>query len=183
MIREFFYFYCAPVLQLRLILAGLSIEASRCKVAMVTSHFLSLVAQWLPSNDCPCKTTLSLFSQELMTLTRTYLSTKTFKFGLSPVQVNNLCSLLLQAFLSVLPPSLVECFSFPSHVHVVTTSGRPLTDSRLVHGVAIATSDVGIDSQVERGVIKRSNERGILTAVFNVSLAGDWEEGKGPLCN
>ncbi len=162
----------------RLILSGLSINASRYKVATVTSHFLSLVGAWLPSNACPCKLPLSLSSQELMTLTRTYLSSKTFKFGLSSLQVNNLSSLLLQAFLSVLPSTVVECFSFPSHVSVVTHSGRPLVDSTLVHGVAIAISDQELVGQLERGFIKRTDEGGILTAVFNVSLAGDWGEGK-----
>ncbi len=160
----------------RLILNGLSIKASHYKVATVTSHFLSLVARWLPSNSCPCKTTLSLSSQELMTLTRTYLYSKTFKFGLSLLQVNRLSSLLLQAFLSVLPPTVVESFSFPSHIHMITHSVRPLTDCTLIHGVAIAIIDKLLMTQVERGLVKHTKEGDILTAVFNVSLAGDWEE-------
>ncbi len=161
---------------IRLITRGLSIEANRYKVATVTSYFLSLVAQWLRSDTCPCKTPLSLSSIELISLTRTYLSSKTFKFGLNQQQVEHLSSLLLQAFLSVLPPTIVEYFSFPAHIHVVTHSGQPLVKSTLVHGVAVAISDKRLVAQVEKQLIKRDNDGDIITAVFNVSLAGDFEE-------
>ena len=157
-------------------MSGLSIEANRYKVATVTSYFLSLVAQWLRSDTCSCKTPLSLSSKELMSLTRTYLSSKTFKFGLNQQQIEHLSSLLLQAFLSVLPPTIVEYFSFPAHIHVVTHSGQPLVKSTLVHGVAVAISDKQLVAQVEKQLIKRDDDGDILTAVFNVSLAGDFEE-------
>ncbi len=59
---------------------------------------------------------------------------------------------------------------------MVTHSGQPLVKSTLVHGVAVAISDKRLVAQVEKQLIKRDNDGDIITAVFNVSLAGDFEE-------
>ena len=165
----------------RLILSGLDIDKPRYKVAMVTSYALSLVAEWLLSDNCPCKIPLSLAtSQELLCLTCTHVSSKSLKLGLSAGQADHISTLIVQAFLSALPGPAVRHHSFPAHVHVGGCAGQPLEESRLLHGVAIEVNDAQLLAQLEEGgdSIKRTNEGDILTAIFNVSLAGDFEDGK-----
>ena len=162
-------------------MSGMLLEKPRYKVAMATSHTLSMVSEWLRGDSCPCKVTLSLTSsKQLMALVRGGIVSKSYKFGLANSQVDHISSLLLQAFLHALPAVPVEFYSFPAHVHVLTQSGCPLEESVVLHGVSLVTSDTQLIAQIEgeSDVIRRGDDRGILTAVFDVSLAGDSEEGK-----
>lgn len=69
----------------------------RCKVATVTSHALSLVADYLKSEQCECKCELELSSvQHMMSLVRSCICSKTAVCALSRREVDYIASLLLQ---------------------------------------------------------------------------------------
>lgn len=174
-IRFLFFVFCS------LVMSGMLLDKPRYKVAVVTSHTLSMVSEWLCGDSCPCNVSLSLSSsQQLLTLVRGCIVSKSYKFGLTNTQVDHISSLLLQAFLHVLPAEPLELYSFPAHVHVLSQSGCALEESVLLHGVALVISDIQLVAQIEGedDLIRRGDDRGILTAVFDVSLAGDLEESK-----
>ena len=81
-----------------LILTGLELGLPRHKVAMVTSYALSLVVEYLSSEECMCREDLNLSSSgQLMTLLRSLLSSKGAVCRLSNVELDHVASLLLQA--------------------------------------------------------------------------------------
>lgn len=165
-----------------LITSGLQLQKPQRVVATITGHVISMVSEWLRSDGCPCKVDLSLSSsQQLMTLVRGCLISKAYKFGLADSHVGHLSSLLLQAFLHVLPREPLDFYSFPAHVHVTCQSGCSLEQSAMLSGVAMVTNDrqfVGWMGGGQKCELLRGAEgREIPTAVFDVSLAGDSEEG------
>ena len=80
-----------------LILSGMDLAVPRHKVAMVTGHALSTVADYLRSEECACRSALDLSSAaRMMAVAKTTLSSKAAVCFLSRVELNHLASLLLQ---------------------------------------------------------------------------------------
>ena len=81
----------------RLILNGMELGLPRHKVAMVTSHALSLVSDYLGSDQCGSRCHLELSSAEqMMSLIRSCLGSKSALCALSNCELNHIASLLLQ---------------------------------------------------------------------------------------
>ena len=86
----------------RLILNGMELGLPRHKVAMVTSHALSLVSDYLGSDQCGCRCHLELSSAEqMMNLIRSCLNSKSALCALSNCELNHVASLLLQVLQSL----------------------------------------------------------------------------------
>lgn len=86
----------------RLILNGMEVGLPRHKVAMVTSHALSLVSEYLGSDQCGCRRPLELSSAEqMMCLIRSCLSSKSALCALGNCELDHISSLLLQVLQSL----------------------------------------------------------------------------------
>ena len=86
----------------RLILNGMELGLPRHKVAMVTSHALSLVSEYLGSDRCGCRRPLELSSAEQMiSLIRSCLSSKSALCALGSCELDHISSLLLQVLQSL----------------------------------------------------------------------------------
>ena len=93
---------CNAILCYRLILNGMELGLPRHKVAMVTSHALSLVSDYLGSDQCGCRCHLELSSaKQMMSLIRSCLSSKSALCALSNCELNHVASLLLQVLQSL----------------------------------------------------------------------------------
>ncbi len=80
-----------------LVINGMDLGLPRHKVAMVTSYALSLVVEYLSSEGCVCRSDLQLSSAgQMMSLLRTFFSSKTAVSHLSNVELDHVTSLLLQ---------------------------------------------------------------------------------------
>ena len=77
---------------------GLELPYPQYKVAMVTGYAMSVVCDWLESDNCPAKRQLSLSStEELMAIIKTFLGSKLTVYGVSRAQLDHISSLILQA--------------------------------------------------------------------------------------
>ena len=88
----------------------------------------------------------------------------------------------LQGFLKALPKNATTSSTVPivtETVHIHTSPGRPVTQSYLLSGFLIECSqDSGGGGETEEMVGRLSEHRGaIVTALFDISLAGDLPEG------
>ena len=88
----------------------------------------------------------------------------------------------LQSFLKALPKNATISSTVPivaETVHIHTSPGRPVTQSCLLSGLLIECfQDSGGGGETEEMVGRLSEHRGaIVTALFDISLAGDLPEG------
>lgn len=101
-----------------LILHGLRLHRPRRKVAMATSHALSMVMEWLNSKVCPVRYELDFSSvEQLVALLSSYLGAK--MSVLSEHELRHLCTLLLKVLhvdWLLLQASLINVYSveFPA---------------------------------------------------------------------
>lgn len=71
----------------------------------------------------------------------------------------------------------MEHFSFSEHFHILPVLFLPLESSQLLSGLALTLTDKHLSKQLKSSSfqLRRNNEGGILTVLYNISLAGDIE--------
>lgn len=77
----------------------------------------------------------------------------------------------------MLPNREMENFSFSEHFYIDPVLFLPLESSQLVTGLALQLSDKHLSKQLnaDSTQLVRNNEGNVLTALYNISLAGDLE--------
>lgn len=79
-----------------------------------------------------------------------------------------------------------KAFSIKDRLHLHSITGQLVTNSKLIQGLLIENSDMGApgsESEAARNVsAKRDQEGLIVTALFDVSMAGDPAEGLRQSC-
>ena len=93
----------------------------------------------------------------------------------------------LQGFLQVIPTASDDkALSVKDRLHLHSIPGQLVTQSKLIQGLLVESSDVGAPgSQSGAGwdiPVKRDQEGLIVTALFDVSMAGDPSEGLAQSC-
>ena len=77
----------------------MELDLPRHKTAVVTSHALSLVAEHMRSDGCPCKRVLDLSSvQHMMSVVKSFLCSKSAVCSLSDLELSHVSSLILQVY-------------------------------------------------------------------------------------
>lgn len=170
----------ATLLSTNLILKGLDLQLPRRQVAAVIGFTMVQAAAHLKSHNCACRLELPMSSEWFMALVRSMLCTRPVS-GLDKTSRDQLASLLLQAFLHIVPaPGETHKFCSKQQFHLHSVVDNSASGFSMVKGLLIELQDSSLwvdDCCPKELVLKRNGTGNITTALFDISMAGDPSDG------
>ena len=158
---------------LRSSISGTTPPSSRHLQASLVHHILRDVVGYLDSKDCPCRRPLDHSCVgTLVNFVENVLATRSsccWTVG----SLRHVAMLAVKAFALTLPSDLQQGSIGHEPLRMLAVAGQPTSESQLVEGVLVEAANTFPNDISVEAIPRRGKNGEIVTAIFNVSLAGD----------